>query len=113
LENPENFYHGFVLGILALLIDTYDVKYNIKSNREAGKGRADIMIVPKDKSKLGIIMEFKKADSEGDLIDSSKNALNQIYEKKYQEELKSLGINAVIKLGISFCGKECEMIYEI
>lgn len=110
-EKPENFYHGFVLGLLALLIDTYEIKYNIKSNREAGKGRADVMIVPMDKSKNGVVLEFKKADKEEELVKEAKDALKQIHEKKYEEEMKSLGVNEVIKVGISFCGKVCEVVW--
>lgn len=111
-EKPENFYHGFTLGILALLIDTYEIKYNIKSNREAGKGRADILIIPKDTSRLGIVMEFKKADCLEKLEPSSKEAINQIYEKKYEEEVKSFGVKEVMKIGIGFYGKECSIVYE-
>lgn len=110
-EKPENFYHGFVLGLLALLIDTYEIKYNIKSNREAGKGRADLMIVPMDKSKNGVVLEFKKADKEEELVKEAKDALKQIHEKKYEEEMKLLGVNEVIKVGISFCGKVCEVVW--
>jgi hypothetical protein len=111
-EKPENFYHGFVLGILAILIDTHDIQYNIKSNREAGNGRADVMIIPKDKSKTGIVIEFKKSDSKDLLMHSAETSLKQIAEKRYVEELNSLGINQVISVGISFYGKDCEVLWK-
>ena len=55
-REPEKSYHLFVLGLLVFLADTYQVK----SNRESGYGRYDIMLIPHDKNKLGIIIEFKK-----------------------------------------------------
>lgn len=111
-EKPENFYHGFVLGILAILIDTHDIQYNIKSNREAGNDRADVLIIPKDKSKTGIIIEFKKSDSTDSLMHSAETALKQIEEKRYAAELNSLGINQVISIGISFYGKDCAVLWK-
>ncbi len=58
-NEPEKSYHLFVLGLLVLLSDNYE----IKSNRESGHGRYDIMIIPKKITKLGIVIEFKKVSS--------------------------------------------------
>ncbi|MDQ2087986.1 AAA family ATPase [Herbivorax sp. ANBcel31] len=106
-DRAESFYHAFVLGMLVYI----DKEYNIKSNRESGYGRYDVMIIPKDKSKKGIIIEFKKAsDLRGETIDKAlEAALKQIEDKKYDEELKGIGINDIVKIGIAFKGKEVKV----
>ena len=106
-SEAEKVYHAFVLGLLLNLRDNYQVK----SNRESGYGRYDIMIIPDDKNKLGIIIEFKKisqfsSESKKEALDS---ALQQIEEKNYQAELNSLGINDILKLAVVFSGKEVEV----
>lgn len=106
-DESEQYYHVFTIGIMALLSDNYI----IKSNREAGDGRADLLIIPKNPSELGIIMELKKSDKEELLLKDAKIALKQINDKKYDNELLALGINNILKVGISFYNKECEMIF--
>jgi len=101
-KNPEKFYHGFVLGMIVSLKETHI----IKSNRESGYGRYDVMIIPKDKSKLGLILEFKVAKNKLSLEKEAKNALDQIEERKYEAEMKQLGINNILKLGLAFRGKK-------
>lgn len=101
-DSPESFYHGFMLGITTLLIDSYI----IKSNRESGYGRFDLSIVPREKDKPAVIMEFKKADSKKDLDEKAREALLQIEEKQYETDIYDLGINKIYKYGISFIGKE-------
>lgn len=103
-DRAESFYHAFVLGILVNI----DKEYDVRSNRESGYGRYDVMIIPKDKNKKGIIIEFKKASNlRGETIDQAlESALRQIEDKKYDEELKGIGINDIIKIGIAFKGKE-------
>lgn len=103
-RDPEKVYHAFVLGLLLNLKDSYQ----IKSNRESGYGRYDILIIPKDKSKKGIIIEFKKINSpnESSLEEAAIGALKQIKDKKYSQELFALGVNKTIELGIVFSGKE-------
>ena len=103
-EEPERVYHAFVLGMLVSLSNTHYVL----SNKESGYGRYDVMIIPKDKSKIGIIIEFKKAritnkKSIEQLIEEAKN---QIEDKKYETELVSRGITNIKKLVIVFKGKE-------
>ncbi|EMH2709934.1 AAA family ATPase [Clostridioides difficile] len=107
-NESEQYYHVFTIGIMALLSDNYI----IKSNREAGEGRADLLIIPKDVSKLGIIMEFKKSDKEEFLLKDAEIALKQINDKKYDKELFLLGVNNILKVGVSFYNKECEMVFE-
>lgn len=106
-EAPEKVYHAFVLGLLLNLRDDYQ----IKSNRESGYGRYDIMIIPNDKSKKGIVIEFKKVNeyNKESLAEAVETALKQIDQKKYEAELKSIGISDILKLGIAFSGKEIEI----
>ena len=100
----EGFYHGLTLGLVALL----DNQYKIKSNREAGDGRYDISLTPRDKKHPGIIMElkWKSGLAEGELEKLSTDALSQIDEKRYALEMEEDGIADVIKLGIAFSGKK-------
>ena len=103
-EEPERVYHSFVLGMLVSLNNTHYVL----SNRESGYGRYDVMVIPKDISKPGIIIEFKRARKTNkktieQLIEEAKT---QIEEKKYKTELLSRGITNIKKLVIVFKGKE-------
>ncbi len=99
---PEKSYHLFVLGLLVLLADDYE----IKSNRESGLGRYDIMIIPRKPNKLAIVIEFKKATSTENLEIGAKKALEQIKEKNYVQELKERGIKSIKLFGIAFFGKQ-------
>jgi len=101
-KKPERFYHGFVLGLLVSLKDSYEVR----SNRESGFGLYDVMMIPKDKLKLGIIMEFKVADSKRLLLKEAEAALEQINSRFYETELRARGISKILKLGIVFFGKK-------
>ena len=104
---PERFFHGFVLGLLAELRDIYE----IKSNRESGYGRYDVMLVPKgdDRKYNAIILEFKVFDSydESTLEDTAQSALRQIEEKNYDAELIARGIekDRIRHYGFAFEGK--------
>ena len=106
---PENFYHGFVLGLMVDQIENY----LIISNRESGYGRYDIMLEPIDKSneKLpGIVIEFKVINpkKETTLEDTVEAALEQIEEKKYDAELIKRGVKKenIHHYGFAFKGKE-------
>lgn len=106
-REPEKVYHAFVLGMLVSLSDNYEVK----SNKESGFGRYDVMIIPKDASKYGIIIEFKKIDelSKESIEEATEKALKQIEDKKYESELLERGIKNIIKLAIVFKNKEVEI----
>jgi hypothetical protein len=106
--HPEKFYHGFVLGLMATLHE----HYTIKSNRESGSGRYDLMIIPNDKQKLGIVLEFKTAKVEEDLAVVAQQALQQVKDKQYATELKQAGIQSILKLGLAFKGKEVAVVHE-
>ncbi|GAB6099391.1 AAA family ATPase [Halanaerocella petrolearia] len=103
-DAPEKVYHAFVLGLLLNLRDNYQVK----SNRESGYGRYDVMLIPEDITKLGIVIEFKKVNqyTNETLEEAVESALNQIEEKEYQQELVGQGIDDVLELGIAFSGKD-------
>ncbi|KYH35154.1 putative AAA-ATPase [Clostridium tepidiprofundi DSM 19306] len=97
----EKVYHAFVLGMLVSL----NKDYYVKSNRESGYGRYDVMIIPKDINKKGIIIEFKKVFAKEDLEKAALKALKQIREKKYRQELIYRGVKDIIELAIVFEGK--------
>ncbi len=103
---PERFYHGFVLGLLVELRNQYEVR----SNRESGYGRYDVMLLPHDKNGNAIILEFKvfEPDEEKALKDTVNAALAQIQEKQYDAELIALGIKKehIRHYGFAFKGKK-------
>ncbi|MCQ2548524.1 MAG: ATP-binding protein [Lachnospiraceae bacterium] len=103
----EGFYHGLVLGLIALM----DNQYKIKSNRESGDGRYDIGLIPRKRTYPGIIMElkWKKNLSEDVLSELANEALEQIDEKKYDAEMKEDGVRDILKYGIAFSGKNVEI----
>lgn len=104
----ENYYHGLMLGLLAIGESNYD----IRSNRESGLGRYDIQLIPKKSALPGIIIEVKAADKDagGELSKLAQTALKQIDEKKYDTELCAQGVNDIIKYGVAFQGKNVEIV---
>ena len=106
-KEPEKFYHAFVLGLLVNMQKTH----YIKSNRESGYGRYDVMLIPKDKTGVGVIFEFKKIDKydEETIKEALEMALKQIEEKKYRFELEERGIKQIKEVGIVFEGKKVEI----
>ena len=104
-SQPERFYHGFVLGLIVELSDTY----KITSNRESGFGRYDVMLEPFDKSKNAYILEFKGHNprTEDSLEDTVSKALLQINEKNYDAELIADGFSKeqICHFGFAFEGK--------
>ena len=102
----ENFYHGFMLGLCALLGE-----YFVSSNKESGNGRYDIQLKPTRKGLPGILIELKaeKKCSDDQLRKLSESALQQIIDKNYDTELKVAGINNIYKYGVAFSGKKVEI----
>ena len=105
-SQPERFYHGFVLGLLVELRD----RYQIRSNRESGYGRYDVMLTPVTEVDDAIVIEFKvhEPDEEETLLDTVRGALEQITEKNYDAELLAQGISAdrIRHYGFAFEGKK-------
>ena len=103
---PERFYHGFVLGLLVELRDQYEVR----SNRESGYGRYDVMLIPRQKNQLAFVLEFKVYDAQEELTleDTVQSALVQIEEKHYDTELIERGISKskIRHYGFAFEGKK-------
>ena len=103
----ESFYHGLVLGMIFYL----DNHYYVKSNKESGLGRYDVVIEPKNKNNRGFILEFKVVKNEDDLEKVSQEAIEQIMEKKYDIGLRDRGIKDVTFVGVAFCGKVVKVSY--
>lgn len=99
----ESFYHGMILGLISMM----DNQYKIKSNRESGKGRFDIGLIPRDDKYPGMIMElkWKKNLDDDELTLLADEALCQIHSMEYDSEMKSEGVKKILKFGIAFFGK--------
>ncbi len=104
-EESEKIYHAFVLGMLIGLKDQYEVK----SNRESGLGRYDVILIPKEVHNLGVIMEFKKVGrfEEIDLEPAVVSALKQIEDKQYAQELIDRGVSRILYLGFALKANKC------
>jgi len=109
-SEPENVYQSYVLGLLAIIGDDYI----IKSNRESGDGRYDIMLIPHDRTKYGVVIEIKQMNRDKNDDDESfikkidhkiTEAKNQIELNQYYLELIDCKIEKIIKLPIVFAGK--------
>ena len=105
-DSAENFYHGFLTGILS-----QSENYLVKSNRESGNGRSDIMVKSPSLRGRAFILELKVSDSIDDLETDAEKALQQIYEKKYMDELKAEGYRRIDCYGVSFYRKDCEVSF--
>ncbi len=102
-EKKEIFYQGVLTGVLAVK-DGWDAK----SNRESGDGYADVLVVPEHGDLgIGIVIELKY---DKDLGQGCEDALNQIEEKRYAEELQNDGMETILKYGISCYKKTCRVV---
>ncbi|WP_342265136.1 AAA family ATPase [Cardinium endosymbiont of Philonthus spinipes] len=106
-KTSEGFYHGFVLGMLASL----GITHYIRSNRESGLGRYDVLLIPKEDTKA-ILLEFKQVRKEEELENSGKLALQQIKDQSYHTELlQHPHVKEVVEVGIAFSGKSVLAAY--
>lgn len=104
-NSKESHYHVFILGMLLGLRR----RYYIHSNREGGRGRYDLVVEPLDKSKNGLVIEFKVAKEKEELEKASEEALAQIEEKRYYEGLRDRGVEKIILVGISFYQRDFKL----
>ena len=104
-EMKENFYHGLLIGILGL-----KEQWSVSSNRETGEGYSDILIETEN-PETGIIIEVKYAH-DGNMETAARNALEQITNTRYEEELQDEGIENILKYGIAFYKKKCKVLLE-
>ena len=104
----EDFYHGLILGMTLYL----DRDYYVNSNRESGLGRYDVIIEPKNKNNRGYILEFKVVKDEKDLENTTKEAIEQIIDKKYDTQLKEREVKDITLIGIAFFGKIIKVNYQ-
>ena len=107
-KGNEAFYHGLIMGMGLYL----EGDYITKSNIESGLGRYDFLVEPKNKNKRAFIMEFKSTDGLEKLEEVSKEALQQIEDKKYDISLKQSGIREITYMGIAFYGKQIKISYK-
>ena len=103
----ENFYHGLVLGLCAMM----DNRYAVRSNRESGDGRYDIALMPRMKSLPGILIELKASgkNEQTELKRLAEAGLAQIRDKHYETEMRSQGISTIYCYGVAFRGREVEI----
>ena len=99
----ENFYHGILLGILG-----FQQNWSVSSNKESGDGYSDILIETEDQE-TGIIIEIKYAET-GNLEAVSEEALKQIEDRRYEEQLLEEGVEHILKYGIAFYKKKCKVM---
>ncbi|MGN0604975.1 MAG: AAA family ATPase [Oscillospiraceae bacterium] len=101
-DERENYYHGFLAGVL-----TGFKGYRVVSNRESGNGRYDLFIKSRIGRSIGIILEFKISPTEDEMEEYADIAIQQIEDKNYEQELRNDRYKKIIKYGISFCEKLC------
>ena len=103
----EAFYHGLILGLCVLFSD----RFTVTSNRESGEGRYDIQLMPRNAGDPGFIFELKaeKDCTAEELKALADHALKQISEKKYDAEMKSRGVQTIVRYGAAFSGKSVEI----
>ena len=101
-DEKENFYHGFVAGLVSGFNG-----YMVVSNRESGNGRFDLVVKQRSKWHYAAILEFKIVDKYNKMIKACDEALKQIEDKNYEATLRDEQYENIAKLGICFCQKRC------
>jgi hypothetical protein len=101
-SDPERFYHGLMLGLLASL----EPDYEVRSNRESGEGRPDVWVKPRTPGKAGVVLELKIARARGKtLAGALREGIAQVRAKDYAAELHAAGAGQVHALVVAFDGK--------
>ena len=101
-SQPEKFYHGLLMGLLA----TFTVTYELSSDKESGKGRYDIALFPKKPGRPGVIFEIKVAKGKEDLKELAQKAHTQIIASDYAAAMRTRNIKTFFSLGVAFRGEE-------
>lgn len=101
-DYQENYYHGFLAGMLKNIGD-----YIVVSNRESGMGQPDIILKYPSVRGRAVIMEIKVAKTYQELEEKCEEALRQIEDQRYEEELRQEGYSTILKYGVAFYRKEC------
>ena len=103
-DEPERVYQAFLLGMMVHLSQTHE----IRSNREAGFGRCDVMVIPKAPGGMGVVLELKRLRAKrGETVDAAlESALAQVKHRKYADEVRGRGAAVVREYGIVFDGKQ-------
>jgi hypothetical protein len=101
----ENYYHGFLSGLLAKM-----PQHLVRSNRESGTGRPDLVLVPDDCDETVVIIELKVSDIAPNLEAKAKEALQQIASRNYEAEWRDEGYTKFLHYGIAFCKKSVYMV---
>ncbi len=107
-STSEQIFHVFVLGLVVGLRE----HYVINSDQESGLGRFDVIFMPKDKKHQGILLEFKVAGTEAELLDKAQEALGQIKDRQYLQAFKQHEVTKVLAIGMAFYGKQLELVSE-
>ena len=109
ISDKENFYQGFMLGLFMILKPYFDARIE----RETGEGRCDLYLKALNKNEMSYIIEMKVTKDESEMKKMSERALEQIKSKKYYIEMKAEKIEKLALVGITFCGKKTEFVYEM
>jgi hypothetical protein len=104
---PEQVYHVFVVSLLLGL----QPRYSVRSNRESGSGRYDVMILPRTPGQPGVVLELKVRNrrKRETVKGAMKAALRQIRERDYAAELRACGASPIHEIGIVFDGKQARV----
>ena len=103
-DEQENYYHGFVTGLVSGFNG-----YMVVSNRESGNGRFDLVVKQRSRWHLAAILEFKVVEKYNQMTKACEDALRQIEEKDYEASLRDEQYENIAKLGICFCQKRCRV----
>jgi hypothetical protein len=103
-DSAENFCHGYLAGFLS-----QSENYMVKSNRESDNGRSDIMVKSPSLCGRAFVVEIKVSAHIDALEADAETALQQVYEKKYREELRTEGYRKIDCYGVAFFRKNCEV----
>ncbi|MCR5411047.1 MAG: PD-(D/E)XK nuclease domain-containing protein [Lachnospiraceae bacterium] len=103
-DSEESFYHGFLLSVLSEFPD-----YSVRSNREEGDGRPDIVLYPLEPEDPAYIFEIKVRRKFNEMRDGIEEAFRQIRDRRYEEGILDDGYAGVISFGVCFCRKACIM----